>query len=63
MPYITPEARALIEEGKAGDLNIPGPGELNYVLSSIVDGYIHDKGGPSYTTYNEVIGVLECMKM
>jgi hypothetical protein len=36
-------------------------GELNFALTSILCSYIHNKG-PSYQTYNEVIGVLECAK-
>jgi len=38
------------------------PGELNYIFSSFIDSYVKRKG-LSYTTLNEVIGVLECCKM
>jgi len=37
------------------------PGDLNYLLTSILTRYVQDKG-ESYATYNEVIGVLECAK-
>lgn len=36
-------------------------GELNFAITSILGSYIHTKG-PSYATYNEVIGALECVK-
>ncbi len=38
------------------------PGNLNYCLATMVDGYINAKG-VSYGTYNDVVGVLECLKM
>ncbi len=36
-------------------------GELNYVLSRMVDTYVQVKG-KNYAVLNEVIGVLECVK-
>jgi len=36
-------------------------GELNYLISRIVDTYIQVKG-KNYANLNEVIGVLECVK-
>jgi hypothetical protein len=55
MPYVKQEDR--------DDALIPlRPGELNYKISTILDGYIRDSG-LSYTTLNEIIGVLECAKM
>lgn len=70
MPYIKQEDRdfhsfnliGLMPTGSVYFEN-RNPGQLNYLLSSFVDLWITFKGGPSYTTYNEVIGVLECMKM
>lgn len=38
------------------------PGELNYVISTLLDGYIRSMT-PSYATFNEVIGALECAKL
>ena len=59
MPYITEELRKAIDDGM-----IPmSPGELNYQLSRSVDTYIKDQGGASYSNYNQVIGVLECLKL
>ena len=37
-------------------------GELNYLITKILDVYITKKG-LSYTTLNEVMGVLECVKL
>lgn len=36
-------------------------GELNYLISRIIDTYIQVKG-KDYQNLNEVIGVLECVK-
>jgi hypothetical protein len=42
--------------------NLPSDaGELNYLISRIVDTYIQVKG-KNYQNLNEVIGVLECVK-
>lgn len=70
MPYIKQERR----EGPLGlgfDGNIPGTaGELNYVLSQVVWQYLEWYGGSCsplgnecYQAYNDVIGVLECLKL
>ena len=59
MPYIKKEDRLFTVDA----ISPSKPGELNYFLSIIVDRYLVDKSAPSYTSYNEVIGVLECMKM
>lgn len=56
MPYIQDRDRERLEP----NLNNPRPkkpGELNYVLTMIVLRYVEDRG-LSYTTINEVVGVL-----
>ena len=40
----------------------PKPGELNYIITTLVHCYIRRKH-LCYTTLNEVIGVLECAKL
>ncbi|NGZ94964.1 MAG: hypothetical protein CV089_02315 [Nitrospira sp. WS110] len=40
---------------------IGGPGELNYVITRILTQFAANRG-ESYSTYNEIIGVLECVK-
>lgn len=37
-------------------------GQLNYKITQEIWEYIRDMG-QSYTTYNDVIGVLECAKL
>ena len=58
MPYIEPYRRE--------DLNpLTNPhtaGELNYVVTYIVNQYLQESG-VSYSNINEVIGVLECAKL
>lgn len=60
MPYISEARRQELHPFAVPDLDLPG--ELNYVLSVIVNNYIEDHG-LSYGTINEVIGVLECAKL
>jgi len=69
MPYIKSENRiqydSLIEDvvDKLTDHGFTPlmPGELNYFISSIV-WKLYDKS-PSYTKGNELMGVIECVKM
>jgi hypothetical protein len=58
MPYIVNGAREQLDDG-----GLPNSaGELNYVISSLVDEYLQEYG-KNYTNINEVIGVLECAKL
>lgn len=58
MPYINPSARADIMFG-----TFPAsPGELNYRITQEIWEYIRQYG-ECYSSYNEVIGVLECAKL
>jgi len=62
VPYIAPEKRQKFEIEMS---EFPStPGELNYVITEIILGYIvvNKRGDISYTTMNEIIGVLECIK-
>lgn len=57
MPYISPSARL--------DLKYREPitaGELNYAITMLCNNYLKHRGEKSYTTLNEVVGVLECAK-
>lgn len=68
MPYIKPEERVKFEEHEG----IPvirqearladTVGELNYLLTSVLDEWIR-KQGLSYTAVNGAIGALECCKL
>lgn len=53
MPYIAPELRREIEEGKF----LSSPGELSYVIALLIVGYCVNRG-LSYQTINDVVGVL-----
>ena len=58
MPYIINSAREQLDDG-----GLPNSaGELNYMISSLIDEYLHEYG-KNYTNINEVIGVLECAKL
>ena len=59
MPYIEIDARKRLDGGGR-----PGTaGELNYLLTKLVDNYLVTKGEIRYAHLNEVIGVLECAKL
>lgn len=58
MPYIKEEIR---EHLAHKPFTSQTPGELNYVIHKLLQAYITNKG-TSYHTYNDIIGVLECVK-
>ena len=59
MPYITQHRRALLAVRGARPTY---PGDLNYTISRLIDHYLSHHG-VAYMTLNEVIGVLECVKL
>ena len=59
MPYIDNKSRMRLEDGAEPE----NPGELNYIITCLVDQYLAAKGGLRYANINEVIGVLECSKL
>ncbi len=59
MPYIDKAAR----ERLAGGSPAESPGELNYQITRLLDDYIQRQGGVRYAHLNEVVGVLECVKL
>ncbi len=58
MPYVDQGIRASLEQGRVPTK----PGELNYLMSQLIKGYIA-MNGKSYTTLNAVAGVLSCLSM
>lgn len=58
MPYIDNNSRIRLDGGSPPE----SAGELNYVITQIVDNYLSGKGELRYASINEVIGVLECAK-
>ena len=59
MPYIPDHRRVAISYHTSPPQNI---GELNYYLTKKLLNWIK-MHGESYATYNEVMGLLECMKL
>ena len=68
MPYIVKERRSQIERKSAlgqtfiHSNEIETPGELNFAITRLANRYVSHKG-MSYDTINNLIGVLECVKM
>lgn len=60
MPYIKQNDR--YELWNYDERNVSTPGELNYVITGILNEYIVDNG-ESYQSYNDIIGALEGAKM
>lgn len=63
MPYIKQNHRdkfTKILDGITYRL-ITGPGDLNYLITMIIKDYVQ-ASGDTYATFNEVVGVLECVK-
>jgi hypothetical protein len=58
MPYIEQGIRASLADGRVPTK----PGELNYLMSQLIKGYI-SMNGKSYTTFNAIAGVLSCLSM
>jgi hypothetical protein len=58
MPYVAREHRARLDEGGRPE----SVGQLNYVLSHMLNAWIQ-RHGLSYDTINELVGVLECAKL
>jgi len=63
-PYIKPEDRTeLVGHARRLGLTADGPGELNFVLTTVIAAYLFGGQEPGYRDFNEVIGVLECAKL
>lgn len=63
MPYISQEDRIFFDQKISFNNNaIQTPGELNYIITKLIDYYISTHG-KNYAIINEVVGVLECAKL
>jgi len=66
MPYVEGDARFLLDESiehlayllSLGNKVLDG--EVNYAITKLL---LETYGGPSYSIYNRMIGVLECVKL
>lgn len=64
MPYINTEGRFIYADALAAFPPIDEPGELNYIVTSLCGQYINEHGiCLRYHTVNDVIGMLECVKL
>lgn len=65
MPYVPPKLRDGLRPSRDIDGDFfrvaENPGELNFQLSTLIDTYL--LRGVSYQRLNDVVGVLECLKM
>lgn len=64
MPYIKKEYRnkfTPILNLLHDEIRPANAGELNYLITMLMKDYVNSKD-KTYTTYNEVVGVLECAK-
>lgn len=61
MPYITPEQKKKIEDDFSGN-KAENPGELNFMITTLILEYIKGKGAVTYQIVNDVVGALECSK-
>jgi hypothetical protein len=57
MPYIAEQEKDLLLKRSPEN-----PGELNFTLTEVIKGYIHNNG-ECYRTYNDIIGALEGAKL
>lgn len=63
MPYISPKVREDLKHKLVyGGRSIQNVGELNYMITRMIDQYLKDNN-LNYESINAVIGVLECAKL
>lgn len=58
MPYVTRAERLNVSACNI----MTTPGQLNYGIHKMIEAYFR-QNPRSYTSYNDVIGVLECVKL
>ncbi len=58
MPYIDRDVRMRLDNGAKPE----NAGELNYLVTKLIDDYLQSGGTLRYAHINEVVGVLECAK-
>lgn len=60
MPYIDQASKDVLEHDAHGPNTV---GELNYCITKLLLQYVKTQGGASYTTFNAIVGALECAKL
>lgn len=63
MPYIKQKDRLLIDGKTVGQV-LKSPGELNFAITTLINGYLHNgKEDMNYQKINDVLGALEGAKL
>ncbi len=64
MPYIDSTDRSNIDKilKDIMKFEVSTMGQLNYIITRILHTYI-EKNGSNYSNFNNIIGVLECVKL
>lgn len=62
MPYVKQDKRIQLQKlSDMCNINI-NCGDLNYIITKVLMQYLKAKG-EKYSTYNDIVGVLECAKL
>ncbi len=61
MPYINKKDRPRLDQWLSCMPRLTTPGELNYVVTRILSGYLKKFGEVNYAVFNEVMGVIGCV--
>lgn len=62
MPYVTQDVRERFDDAIDTFPLAITAGQMNYVLTRLIDQFSNAATHPSYDGLNEAIGVLECVK-
>lgn len=62
MPYILKSERENFQEAELLGLKCENPGQLNYVITKIIHGYLCKRGEIKYQFLNDIVGALESAK-
>ena len=62
MPYIKQDRRKDFKEAKLLGLKAENEGELNYIITSVILGYLAHRSMINYTLLNSIKGVLDEVK-
>lgn len=63
MPYIKRKNREKFKDVELIALKCDTEGELNYVITKIIMGYLNKRGLIKYAMLNTIVGVLECVRL
>lgn len=58
MPYILKSEREKFNEAELIGMKCENPGDLNYVITKVIHGYLNKKGIIKYQFINDILGAL-----